>query len=455
MGLVDDKKNVFTTIGSYVSMGEDIGKKVGAFASQASEYAAIGNEAISTNLFPSVNNKKDIVPFLLDTLKVVVGTTGLEQLTGELFTSFAEQIEPTIKESIKKQVTKFNSGEPLPNFDVSIKAPDIDIYGKLHTSPESDVGKLIYDNVNINFDSVAYNAIVADGTDVPFNDLLLVNYDSTLDKITFKPDFSILPNPTIGEWFNDYIDKTTFIDPKEFTTNILNGIFGSLTTNQDITIENTLKGLIVDAELNQMINGVDNPELTPDEIAQLMIIAQEKVAGIVTHDMGCGLLKAELPLSGMTEYVNKTSGSTDPKVITDALNDVLKNSFTTAGTEETGDKNKETIRDGFFEKLIKILTNELAKVTTTSPQARMILALSSSFENNGIPQIGDPREDLKKYKVYIDCLIKDAMAALNEFIFALIVGFLIVLLDPIIREVIREKINQYLGIIKSLISSKL
>jgi hypothetical protein len=44
MGLIDQKKSVFTTIGSYTSMMQS------------------GTMPDTTNLFPSINNKKDIVP---------------------------------------------------------------------------------------------------------------------------------------------------------------------------------------------------------------------------------------------------------------------------------------------------------------------------------------------------------------------------------------------------------
>ena len=120
MGLVDAKKDVMATVGAYVSMADDIGKKVGAFtervggfASEANEYSNIGRNTDTTNIFPSVNNKEDIGSFLLDVLGVVVGTTGLQQMIGELFTNFVDSAEGTMKEIIKKQLTSFNAGDPI------------------------------------------------------------------------------------------------------------------------------------------------------------------------------------------------------------------------------------------------------------------------------------------------------------------------------------------------------
>jgi hypothetical protein len=42
------------------------------------------------------------------------------------------------------------------------------------------------------------------------------------------------------------------------------------------------------------------------------------------------------------------------------------------------------------------------------------------------------------------------MKMINKFIFNIVITFLMALLNPVIRKIIREKINQYVGILKSL-----
>ena len=438
MGLIDDKKNVFTTIGAYTSLAEE------------------NDLSDLTNIFTSINNKQDIVPFLLDVLKVVVGTTALEQLTGELFTNFADSVEPTLKEAVKKQLIQYNAGSPVSattfyTNGIAIDAKDIDLFGKLRSTPNSDVGSLLYDSTKPNFDLSAYDAIVAEGTPVDYNNLE-ITYDSLLDQLVFKPTGD---TETIGEWFGTYVDNTTFLEKKEFSTNILNGIYGSVTSNENKTTETVLQELEVDKLIEQVIGGDESFEISDEDLAELIGRAKEMVAGVVTYDMGCGLVNAELALSALTDTIGVLSGTTDPFVAGNTINNTVTTSFDDPVNEETGEENAETIRNGFFARLIAILRLELSKLLTTSPQARMLLALSSSFENNGIPQIGNPKDDLKRFKVYINCVIKDALALLNEFIFNLIIGFLIALIDPVIRKVIKEKINQYIGVIKSLISSNI
>ena len=203
------------------------------------------------------------------------------------------------------------------------------------------------------------------------------------------------------------------------------------------------------------MNEDDSFYVEPNVKDELLKKSNELVDGINYYDMGCGIVEAELPLSAMTAFMGAVSGSTDPFVTANAVDDTVKESYTETDEEAIGDENAEPIRNGFFARLIEFLKLELSKLLTTSPQARMLLAITSSFANEGIPQISIPQEDMKKYKTYIKCIIEDVLASLYEFMFYLIVGLLVALLVPIIKKIIMEKINQYIGIIKSLISSKL
>ena len=438
MGLTDEKKDVFTTIGAYTSLREE------------------QDLPDTNNTFESINNSEDVGSFLLDVLGVAVGTTALQNLTGELFTNFIDSAEPQLKSASKKQLTNYNSGEQLPQSfkdGISVPVKDIDVYGKLKTNPTSEGGNLLYsDNID-NFDQKAYQAISNEGTDVQYNNLL-INYNSSSDSFEFKPT-SASENDTIGDWMGNYINNTKFLDKKEFSTKALNNIFGSVSSNQNKSIEKITEELKADKLLEKAISGDDNFTISEDELADISEKAKELKNGNIVYDMGCGLIEAQLPLSGLTDLVSQISGSTDPNSVGDAINNKIGNSFEGTGDEDTSDENEETIRNGFFARLLEFIKLELAKTLTLSPQSRMLFALSSSFQNNGVPQISNPVEDLAKFKVYINCLIKEALSLLYEFIFNLIVTFLVKLISPIIKKIIKEKVNQYIGIIKSLISSEI
>ena len=434
MGLIDDKKNVFTTIGAYVSLRDE------------------QDLPDLTNLFPSINNKDDIGAFLIDTLKIVVGSTALQDLTGKLFTDFIDDVEPTLKDAIKKQLINFNAGSGLTQTfftsGISVDASDIDVFGKLKTSPISDVGDLLY-GVTENFDTKAYEAILNAGTDITYKNLL-INYNSTLDKFTFKP---VNTSTTVGDWFTSFIDDTAIINKKEFLTNVMNAVYGSVTANQDKSLEQVLNEEKIKKLIEQVTNGDDSFEISQSVEQELYDKAQELIDGVVYYDVGCGIFGANLPFSGMTSFINDVSGLTDSFRMGNRIASTIEES--TENIQATADENKETIRDGFFQRIIDFLKRELGIILTSTPQIRAILAIKSAIENNGIPEIGNPIDDLKRFSVYIKCVIQEALAALFEFIFNLIIGFLISLLSPVIEKVVREKINSYIGIIKSLINQKI
>ena len=438
MSLSDDKKNIFTTIGSYTSVIQ---------ATKTPD---------TTNLFPSVNNKKDIVPFMLDILKVVAGTDALQSLTGELFSKFVDKIEPEMKSALKNQVIQYNAGDNLPSYfasgnGVRVKVKDIDISGKFKTNPTSQAGQLLYDNSKPNFDSSVYDAIKNGNSNFG---VLHMSHNAITDELVLKGN--ITPDtPTIGTWLNKHIDNLTIIDKKEFVSKVMNKIYGTITKNQGRTINDAHNELVVNQLIDQLINGDDSFEISPEDNAALLLRAQEIINGIVNYDLGCGVMAASLPLTGLTKLVQNISGTTgqasDPNYVGNQINNTIAQSVT---DQDVANTNKETIKDGFFQKLIKLITQVLAEALTTNPQIRAILAIVSAFQNQGNVKIGQPKDDLKNFKVFLKCSANTAMRSINEFIFNLIKKFLVALLKPLILKIIKEKINQFTDIIKSLIPVK-
>jgi hypothetical protein len=78
-----------------------------------------------------------------------------------------------------------------------------------------------------------------------------------------------------------------------------------------------------------------------------------------------------------------------------------------------------------------------------------------SFIQGGNNEISTPLQDMKKFKIFIMCLVKKIIATISEFIYNLAIGYLISLLTPIIKKVTEEKINQFIKLIRSLTSSKI
>ena len=437
MSLSDDKKSIFTTIGSYTSV------------IQATDIPD------TTNLFPSVNNKNDIVPLLLDILKVVVGSDALQELTGTLFTKFIDKIEPDLKKALKNQVTQYNSNDNLPTYftsggGVRVKVKSIDMSGKFKTNPSSQGGQLIYDTdpTHISFDTSVYNTIKNGSGDFG---VLHMTHDAVTDELIFKAN--VTPDtPNIGTWLNKHIDNLTIVDKKEFTTNVMNMIYGTVSKTQNRTVNDTHQELVVNQLLQQLIsNDDDDFEISPADNAALLARAEEMINGIVNYDMGCGVIASSLSLSGLTALINSISGTTgqatDPNYVGNQINATINQSTSNPAVTNA---NKETIKDGFFQKLINLITLTLSKALTTNPQIRAILAIVSAFQNQGTPKISQPKDDLKNFKTLIKCNVAAIIKLIVAFIYPFVVKYLIKLLKPLISKIIKEKTNQYSNLIKSL-----
>jgi hypothetical protein len=52
-----------------------------------------------TDVFDSINSKEDIIPFLLDLLKTIVGGDGLKEAIGGLLTTVIGNSEEVVKEA--------------------------------------------------------------------------------------------------------------------------------------------------------------------------------------------------------------------------------------------------------------------------------------------------------------------------------------------------------------------
>ena len=438
MSLADNKRNIFTTIGSYTSLMEQ------------------GENPLQTDLFPSINNKKDIVPFLLDVMKTVAGTDALKETIGSMFTKLIGDVEPKLKDVLKKQFTQSNADDFLPttgnnflNNGITIPVKDIDVSGKLKVNPSSQGGQLLYDNTNPNFDKVAYDAILNEGNPQNFSVFTLTYYGSA-DEMQIKPNLGG-GNIKTSEFFSQYIDDALIIDEKEITSKVMDAFYGTLAKQQNKTEEQNYEELQVDLLLQQVLNDDDSFEIPQKDYDALQEKARELTAGIVTYDLGCGLIAPELQFEDLDAMIQNVSGSSDPSFVANQFEATIDDSTNgDPALEEATEENKQTMKDGFFQRIINIVTVELLVAVTAAPQIRVMLGMMSSLQNNGDVKLSKASEDMKNFKTMIKCMSKEIMRLIAEFIFALAVSYLIKLLKPVILEVLKEKINQYVGIIKSL-----
>ena len=432
MALVNYKSDLMTTVGAYKTLSNT------------------KSAANTTNLFSSINSKTEAVPFFLDLLKVLLGSDAIKKSCGEMVNNIFTTAEPKIKTSLTKQITQPNANQPLPSAFVSegynIPMKNIDVYGKYKTNPNSSTGDLLYNKQVPNFDTSMSNAISANGSNITYNNMIL-NYNSTNDTVNIKPSN---PSLTIGTILSSIVAGMIIIDTKEFMTNVMNAIFGTITTNQNKTVNNVITEMSVNNLLQKSI-GSEPLFINQSELNNINTMAQQLIAGTNIVSLCCGVITTSLPLSGVTNTISQISGSTSGFAISNTLQNALDSSLNNSGQAALANQNNQNVSDSYFTNIINTITLELTKSATSTPQIKVLKALLSGFQH-GQPQTTDPVSDVKNNEVFINCMSKSSTSIINEFLFNEIKKALVDLIVPIGKRIAQEKINNYITVLKSLVS---
>ena len=431
MGVIDDKKDIFIDTSSLISLKEN------------------NIEADTSNSLPSVNNSDEVLPFLLDLLTVLVGSVALTSLLGNVFSKFIKEVQPQLKTELKKQFTQYNASTSINDttfkngFEMPVK--NIDVYGKLKTDPNSDIGSILYNSEVNDFDNKAYESIINPNSDIGYSNID-INYSDVNDTMKITPTNT---NQTVGNFMEGYIDELNIVNEREFTTNVVDDIFGTKTTNQDKNFELVFLEQKIASLLEKFVDNA-NVELSDKELNELQDKAKSLVAGVSLIDLGCGYLPSSLELDDLTSLVNSISGSTDPYFIGSSFNSLIDSGYA-APTETTALKNDDTIKDNFNKLILKNIQKQLLNIVVLTPQMRVLFGISEGLKNNGNINNSDIANDLEKNEVMIKCLTNSTNGLLNEFVFNTVKKEMEELIIPVSKKIITEKINQYVGILKSLV----
>ena len=400
--------------------------------------------------YPSVSTKNEPIPFMLDLLTATIGSEALKRTTGQVMTKFIRNTEPDLKTNLKKQSITFNSNNTLPAGFVSgysVPVKKIDLTGKLKNDPASQSGSLLYASAPNGFDKSAYNAMVNPGTDITFGNMIM-NYNSSSDSMIVKP---INSSQTIGTFVNEYIDNLKIIDEKEFTTQIMDTIYGTTAKSTKKSIDAIAEEERIRALIDKLIDNPDDPvSISDEEFDRILEIAKNKYNGIVPVDVGCSIIDSVLTLEDIEALIANNLTSNDPNSVGNAYNGAMENSFGRVPTQNNP-ASKNAIRDGFFKRLIKTISSAIVFALTSTPQIRVLMAMLNGFKNND--NVAFPKnsvDDINSQRNFIGCLSKSAGGLLNKFIFDLLKIELLKIVIPVTTILIKEKLQAFIRILESL-----
>ena len=419
MSIVDDKKKVLNKISALTSLKDNI--------------LADSKKSNQLNLsIKSVTNKNNAITFLLDTMKSIIGSDALKEVTGELISGFVDKVEPIVKTTLKKQLIQYNADEMLPSSfvinGINLNVKKIDIEGKLRINPDSGLGSITYDKVLPSFNRSIYNAIKTE-QNIAYNGLVL-KYNSITDNINIRPE-SVT---SVGDFFINYIDNTNFINRDEIVTEALDLLFGTVTIGKNKSESEINVDLRTNKILDNIING-NSEDLTSTELSDVEKKSKELYLGYLNNDFCCGDVIVTLPEENLVDLV--TNLGDDPFIIGNKLSEVPANNSTDVALSE----NQPTVKDNFLQQFINTLILALIKGVTVSPEAKTLIEVSNLLQGKTINTLGD--DFIKNNITLIKCIIKQLIEEITDFIFKKITIYLNKLLEPVIKKIAKEKITQY------------
>lgn len=398
------------------------------------------------NSIGSINNSKDIVPFLLDLSTSLVGSDGLENKFGLLFTQFIGDYDVKSKDLLKKQFTGLNSNLQLPssfvNNGINIPIKNLDDFGNLKTSKVDPLGELLYDDNNSLITKLK-NSIISPGSSIQYNNINIV-YNESTQNVNIKP----LVAGSVGSFIGQYITQLPPINKKEIVADILNNIYGLKSKLQNKTISEIKKDVEIEILIQKLIED-ENILFTDNDIIEINNITDEIFKGFNEIDLGCGFIFNEITEEELVNIANDVANSNDPFFINNEFNSLFLNSL----DEDSDDSNRTNLKDSFIKKLINLLKNRIIKDVIFSPDKKLLFYLNQSIQNNeNIDFLKNDINFVLDNLNLIKCISDDIKSLFIEYIFNLVKTEILEITKPALKLIIKEKINNYSIILKSLLN---
>lgn len=422
MSLVSNKKNIFDTISSIKSFGENDIK------------------TSTNNTLNSISNSKDSLGFLMDICIVLLGGYGLFKIIGSIFGNVFDTSKPILNNQLKNISISPLSNKQIQetNFDeIILPVKDIDINNKLRTDPNNDIGKLIYGENNINsFDYKLYETINNPNTTNTINniDVLYNNDDDTL-KITPNKLYQIT-----NDFYDEYIYENDDISKNEFITNIFDNMFGI--KNKGNNKNKIIEKLKTNKKIEHIIND-DEIDLKDDEINDIENQSDLLSKGIVEYDWVCKKIQTNIDIVDFSDFVNIVNNLKDNESISNEFENMFKKTY-------NSNNNIDTAKNKFNTDIIKNFELEMVNSFVLTPKYIILNNIIEKINNNSINN--NINDYLYNNKKTIQCVSNKAKNEINKEIFNIAKTELNSLIKPFVKRIMNEKINQYTNIIKSLAS---
>jgi hypothetical protein len=422
MSLKDKKQKVFAEIAAAKTLTNDL---------VALQNQLIGQISGLINSFPSLNNGNDIILFLTDLLKSLIGQQEFINVIVETLTKYLDKFEQGLKKTLKtvlKEIISCSLSPSIPSYlkstgsGIIVRVDKIDFFDMLKTDPNTPIGGLIYDDITTpltnssDFNTFLYGVIQDTPVTHTWKGILTFRFYQNGSGSIPNNSLVIKTTPaydskSIVSLNDNYIDSIKLIDAKKFVNQLIDILFGSISVQQN----KTRKQLQTEAEINDIIdrlaNANANTEISDDffnftnaEVARQESIADNRRNGIIKVKTSTEF-DATMPvefLTGFTNDYNLTSTLVQQRsLIANTLNNMSDN----LASQTPNSEDKQTIKISFAIDMIRNLIKSLANILI-SPKIIIIFLINFKILYGPTAEYTDAKDFIKKNKKLFNVLFK-------------------------------------------------
>lgn len=425
MALINRKKNIFNTIGSIKSLDS--------------------NKKRTDNTLSSLNNKNNPQAFLMDLLVVLVGSAGLFVFIGKIISNLFDKTKTPVNEAILNKSNTIHSDTPISNTNfkngITVKVSDIDLFNKFKINPNSSQGEKIYD-IDYNdsdkfFDYKLYQIINGLNTDNTIGNINVI-YNNDNDSLFIS---AIDTNNTYYEFNENYLNNDNNITKKTFTNNVIDSIFGVNNKTGNKTKEQIIRELEYKKKLEKISNNLSF-ELSDSEIKDIEFNAENLKNGVKYNDWCCGYYESNISENTLKDLLNNIDD--DEYDLSTSLNNIFN--------ESMGDNNsnKDASKDNFAKDVVRKSDSEIINSFLLTPKMMIYDKIKQKINKDTIDNNFD--NFLVENDDTIKCISNKTRNIINESLFGLVKKELNNLIVPYAKSLLKEKSNQYISILKSLVN---
>lgn len=430
MSIVSKKKQIFGKIAAARTLTEGMPKlKLGSS-------------------FPSINNAGDSITFLTDLIKSLIGYDALIKSVVDILTNSIDDIEVAVKQALKidlKSIVSCGIDPSLPSFlkqpsgtGIVIQLKKIDFVDLMKTDPNSDSGKLLFGNITSpltnsrDFNTFLAGVIQDDGNfntwkdqnGVGMLDIKFVSKD--ISGVNPNNSLTILANPnynskTLNDLNNNYIDSLKLFDTKNLVNNIIDTIFGSISTNLKKTVKqldfegqiNSVVGKMINSDAGNTVNN-DPFKMAKGELSKIQSMANDKQKGLSKLNTSTKL-NSKVPEGMLTTFNSAMDGASSLQGKKDALTQHLNFMSTRSAINAKNPIDVPAIKLNFVQEIINNLIKSIVGVIL-SPKVIMIFVINFKIVYGLTADFGSGVDFIKKNKQLINRIIKKITTMIIQYL---------------------------------------